>query len=276
LRSNEWANFIQANTMTERPFLTAHWRHLLMLNYEIDPELLAPHVPPGTVLDLDHGCAFVSIVAFRFERTRVRGLPIPLHTSFPEINLRFYVRREAADGPRRGVTFLRELVNRRAVAWTANWAYNERYRVAAIRSKLQLDTEGIAADSQLEYAWSMQRQTHRLSARRAGKWQPLDAASHQAFIAEHYYGYGIGRDGRTIEYRVAHPAWQWCDVGDLRFEVDAAAVYGKPFADVLHGRPYSAFLCNGSPVTVFRPNCFRAEASMSATTAAHAEMATMR
>jgi uncharacterized protein YqjF (DUF2071 family) len=272
--------------MSERPFLTAQWRHLLMLNYEIDPAALAPHVPPGTVLDLEAGRAFVSIVGFRFERTRLCGLPIPGHTSFPEINLRFYVRRDTDDGPRRGVTFLRELVNRRAVAWTANWAYNERYRVAPIRSNLQLDADGVIAGSNVEYAWTMHGREHCVAARRAGNWQPLDATSHEAFIAEHYYGYGIARDGRTIEYRVHHPAWQWCDVSDIEFEVDVAAVYGKPFAEVLHERPYSAFLCDGSPVTVYRPSFFRADSvSLGPTNAAptnavptdaHVEMATLR
>lgn len=267
--------------MSERPFLTAQWRHLLMLNYEIDPATLVPHVPPGTVLDLEAGRAFVSLVAFRFERTRLFGLPIPFHTSFPEVNLRFYVRRDADDGPRRGVTFLRELVNRRAVAWTANWAYNERYRVAPIRSQLDLAASGVVAGSYVEYAWTMYGREHRVAARRAGNWQPLDATSHEAFIAEHYFGYGIARDGRTIEYRVHHPAWQWCDVSDIKFEVDVAAVYGKPFAEVFHRRPYSAFLCDGSPVTVFRPRCFRAVANptgsaATTSTTAHVETASVR
>lgn len=34
------------------PFLTAEWRHVLMLNYEIDPAVLAPFLPAGLELDL--------------------------------------------------------------------------------------------------------------------------------------------------------------------------------------------------------------------------------
>ena len=33
-------------------FLTAQWRHLVMLNYEVDPTLLASRVPRGTELDV--------------------------------------------------------------------------------------------------------------------------------------------------------------------------------------------------------------------------------
>ena len=34
-----------------KPFLTAHWRYLAMLNFRVAPELLAPYLPAGTELD---------------------------------------------------------------------------------------------------------------------------------------------------------------------------------------------------------------------------------
>jgi uncharacterized protein len=37
--------------MIDRPFLTAEWRNLLMVNYAVAPALLQPHVPTGTGLD---------------------------------------------------------------------------------------------------------------------------------------------------------------------------------------------------------------------------------
>ena len=37
------------------PFLTAHWRNLLMVNYVVDPGILLPRVRAGTVLDLWQG-----------------------------------------------------------------------------------------------------------------------------------------------------------------------------------------------------------------------------
>jgi uncharacterized protein len=244
--------------MSERRFLTADWRHLLVLNYEIAPDVLAPHVPPGTELDFDAGSCYVSVVAFRFERTRLFGMAVPFHTTFPEINLRFYVRREMPDGPRRGVVFLRELVNRRAVAAIANWAYNENYRAAPIRARLALEAGQIAPGSRVAYEWRWAKRTHRIAARRSGTWRALDSASHEAFIAEHYFGYGVARDGRTIEYRVAHPSWRVADVSDVDVDIDPLPLYGPHLAAVFEAGPHSAFLLDGSPVTVFRPNCFRA------------------
>src|SRR5439155_9383088 len=98
--------------MAPRPFLTAEWRDLAMLNYEVDPAVLRPRVPAGTELDAWRGRTFLSVVGFMFLDTRVLGIPIPLHRDFEEVNLRFYVRREASEGWRRGVVFVKELVPR--------------------------------------------------------------------------------------------------------------------------------------------------------------------
>ena len=60
-------------------FLTAEWRYLAMLNYEIEPVVLLPLVPRGTELDGWNGKNFVSMVGLLFENTRVMGLRIPFH-----------------------------------------------------------------------------------------------------------------------------------------------------------------------------------------------------
>src|SRR6185295_4061969 len=110
-----------------RTFLTAEWRYLAMLNYEIDPAVLSPLVPRGTELGRWNGKTFVSMVGFLFLNTRVMVLSIPFHCDFEEINLRCYVRHRAADGWRRGVVFVKEIVPRAAIAWTARWLYDENY-----------------------------------------------------------------------------------------------------------------------------------------------------
>ena len=40
---------------SERVFLTAEWRHLALLNYEVDQGLLLKFVPRGTELDCWNG-----------------------------------------------------------------------------------------------------------------------------------------------------------------------------------------------------------------------------
>src|SRR6266853_4911734 len=110
---------------TPRRFLTAEWRSLAMLNFEIDPAVLRPHVPRGTELDSWGGVGYVSVVGFLFLKTRVLGAPIPGHRNFEEVNLRFYVRRKADGTWRRGVVFIKELVPRRAIAFVARTVYSE-------------------------------------------------------------------------------------------------------------------------------------------------------
>ncbi len=78
--------------------LTAEWRWLAMLNYEVEPALLQSRVPMGTELDTWNGQTFVSVVGFRFLNTRLFGVAVPFHRDFDEVNLRFYVRRRAPDG----------------------------------------------------------------------------------------------------------------------------------------------------------------------------------
>src|SRR4051794_16969630 len=108
-------------------FLTADWRSLAMLNYEVEPAVLRKLVPPGTEHDSFDGCIYVTMVGFLFLQTRVLGVPIPGHLNFEEVNLRFYVRRRAGEEWRRGVVFVKEIVPRYAIAAVARGIYNENY-----------------------------------------------------------------------------------------------------------------------------------------------------
>src|SRR4051812_34316965 len=109
-------------------FLSADWRHLVLVNYEVDPALLGPFVPYGTELDFYDGKTYVSLVAFLFERTNILGwLPALFHRDFKEVNLRFYVRRRTPEGTRRGVVFIKELVPKPLLAWAARAFYGENY-----------------------------------------------------------------------------------------------------------------------------------------------------
>lgn len=107
-----------------------------MLNWRVPPSLLHAYVPSGTELDEWQGHAFVSIVGFLFLNTRVLGVPIPWHRNFEELNLRFYVRRTVGGEARRAVTFIKELVPRRAIATVARLAYNEPYEAVPMRHRI--------------------------------------------------------------------------------------------------------------------------------------------
>jgi uncharacterized protein YqjF (DUF2071 family) len=237
-----------------KPFLTARWRYLAMLNYEVPPEILQPFIPRGTELDAWQGKTFVSVVGFLFLDTRVRGIAVPGHRDFEEVNLRFYVRREAEDGWRRGVVFVKEIVPRLAIAGTARLLYGEKYVALPMRHSITGDpTRG---GMYVMYGWHPRG--------RRGRWNGIGAVvsgtpkealpgSEEEFITEHYWGYSSLRDGGTVEYRVEHPRWRvWpllrpvldCSIADI------ASLYGERFAGSLAGEPSSAFLADGSEVAV--------------------------
>jgi len=83
----------------------------------------------------------MSLVAFRFLDTRVKGVPVPFHRDFDEINLRFYVSAPGPEGRRRGVVFVREVAPRPAIA---RWLYNENYVACPTRSTLVDPDGGVA------------------------------------------------------------------------------------------------------------------------------------
>ncbi len=219
-----------------------------MLSWACDPAVVAPLVPAGTELDLWNDTAFLSLVGFRFQGTRVLGVPVPLHRDFDEVNLRCYVRRETGGEVRRGVVFLREFVPRRAIAALARLVYNEPYDAAPMTSRV-----APAGEPDVAYRWRWAGAWHRIAARAEGPPAVPPTGSLDAFIVEHYWGYTRQRDGGTVEYHVTHEPWRLWHAGGWSLEVDAAGLYGAPFAAVVNGPPRSALIAEGSAVTVYRP-----------------------
>lgn len=234
------------------PFLTAEWRWLAMLNWEVDPALLRPLVPRGTELDEWSGMTVASLVGFRFLRTRVLGIPIPFHRDFEELNLRFYVRRRGPEGWRRGVVFVKEVVPRRAIAMVARVVYNENYVALSMRHHIDMEGDSLRAGGAVEYDWRHRGRWNTLRAVTAGPPRALADGSEAEFITEHYWGYAAQRDGGCVEYRVEHPRWRVWDASTPALEADVDALYGADFGSVLANPPRSAFVAEGSPVVVRR------------------------
>ena len=240
---------------TGRVFLSAQWRALAMLNWEIEPDVLAPYVPRGTQLDFHSGRTFVSLVGFLFRDTYLLGIPFPWHRHFEEVNLRYYVRREEAGEVKRAVGFIREIVPRWAIARVARWSYNEPYVCHAMRHR----HEGYCCHAPhaeqllVEYGWRCGGQWLSLGVECSGPAEPLLAGSHEEFIAEHYWGYCRQRDGGTVEYRVEHPPWRVWRAARHWASPGIADFYPPEFRAVLAQPPTSAFLADGSPVQVYQP-----------------------
>jgi uncharacterized protein len=220
-------------------FLTAEWNNLLMLNYAVDPSLLESFVPAGTELDAFEGKTYLSLVGFEFNRTRVLGFAVPFHQNFEEVNLRFYVRR----GSKRGVVFIRELVPRYAVAVVARFAFNEHYSCVPMSHRIEAGNA--------EYTWTLGSERCVMSIETEGESFVPPEGSLSQFITEHYWGYTTQKGGGSLEYEVQHPPWPVWNAKQASFSGNAAGLYGAEIAQILTSEPDSAFLAQGSSVTVF-------------------------
>jgi hypothetical protein len=167
-------------------FLTAEWQKLLMVNYEVNPAVLAPYIPAGTVVDFFEGKTYLSIVGFMFRNTRILGIKIPFHVDFEEVNLRFYVKRILPEGEvRRGVVFIKEIVPRTAIALTANWAYREHYAAQPMSHHIQNQEDSLT----VAYNWRYRKYAYSITAQADNNPLDLVEGSEAQFITEHYWGY---------------------------------------------------------------------------------------
>jgi hypothetical protein len=108
------------------------------------------------------------------------------------------------------------------------------------------------SDLLVEYGWRSDLAWNRICISAAGSPTLPKPGSEEEFITEHFWGYSAQPDGTTVEYRVAHPSWRVWSGRDAGFEGDGTELYGPELASLLAAVPTSAFLAEGSTVTVFR------------------------
>ncbi|PKA82978.1 hypothetical protein ATE92_1122 [Ulvibacter sp. MAR_2010_11] len=233
-------------------FLNAEWRKLILVNYEVNPSVLKEYVPFGTELDLWNEKCYVSVVGFMFVNTKILGVKIPYHTTFEEVNLRFYVKRKVGDSWRRGVVFIKEIVPKPAITFIANLIYKENYRTLPMKH----EWKELPTALEIAYRWRLD-----------GGWQFIRVATEKdpleihenteaEFITEHYWGYAKVSENKTNEYEVTHPRWLHYKVMDFSSHIDFTANYGIAFEFLSKHQPVSIYLAEGSPITVEPKNTF--------------------
>ncbi|MGA2808094.1 MAG: DUF2071 domain-containing protein [Terracidiphilus sp.] len=85
--------------------MTQRWNDLLFAHWPVAASSIAPLLPDGLQVDTFQGSGWLGIVPFWIDRIKIRGVPpIPGARSFPELNLRTYVRDQHTGTP--GMYFL--------------------------------------------------------------------------------------------------------------------------------------------------------------------------
>jgi uncharacterized protein YqjF (DUF2071 family) len=227
-------------------FLTAEWRKLAIFNYVIDQKILEKYIPAGTELDLWNGRCYVSLIGFLFQETRLKGIKVPFHSSFEEVNLRFYVKCNNNGIWKRGVVFIKEFVPRFALALVANVFYNENYQVCPMDHSWS-ETNFYR---EVSYRWCIKDLWHTVSISAGKELLNIEKGSEIHFITEHYWGYAKGGLKKTNEYEVKHPEWRHYKVEGFKVDVDFALSYGESFRFLNDMVPSSVILVEGSEISV--------------------------
>lgn len=227
-------------------FLTAQWKNLALINYEIDAEILEKYLPKGTEIDLWNGKCYVSLVGFMFEDVKILGVKIPFHINFEEVNLRFYVKRFENGEWKRGVVFIKEIVPKHALSFVANTVYKEHYETLAMQHYVNQKEHTV----EFVYQWKAQNKWQTIVVETQKNEIPIEVDSEAEFITEHYFGYTKVNEATTYEYEVKHPRWKQLNVTDFRVHVDFETVYGSEFGFLNHQQPTSVLLAVGSEVSV--------------------------
>ncbi len=147
------------------------------------------------------------------------------------------------------MVFVKELVPKLAVATIARLAFNENYQCVPMSHRIAAGSDGVPTE--VEYSWGRGSRRCSMQIQTEGELFLPHEGSLGQFITEHYWGYARSGTG-CLEYEVQHPRWVVKKARRARFTGDASYLYGSRLADFLTREPDSAFLAQGSAVTVFR------------------------
>ena len=192
--------------LPRRPWvMTMAWLDLLFAHWIVEPEALHPQVPSGLELDTFDGRAYLGMVPFRMEHVGPRGLGwlpgrLPGPRSFPELNVRTYVRRDGKPG----VWFLSLDATDPLAVWGARTGFHLPY--------FHADIETRERDGWIEYR--SRRRDRRgapgeLRARYRAVGEDIEAppGSLEHWLTERYCLYAADPQGRIRRGDIHHRPW---------------------------------------------------------------------
>jgi len=218
-----------------------------MANYKVPADILHKYLPYKTEIDLWNDICYVSLVGFMFLNVKVKGVRIPLHTDFEEVNLRFYVRHrdEKTNEWKRGVVFIKEIVPKPAIVFVANTIYKENYET------MKMEHEWRIYDNKLGISYSWKKEDwYNIKVISESSDKSIQPGSEEEFITEHYWGYTKIGDKKTSEYGVEHPRWNQYAVLNYEINADFGKLYGSEFSFLSKEKPVSVILAEGSEIKV--------------------------
>lgn len=211
-----------------RPALLQAWRTMTFLHWSYDPAVLRPLVPADLELDRYDGLAWVTLVAFEMVDVRLPGLPpAPRLSSFPEINVRTYVR-----GPDRrdGIWFFSLDAASLPTVLGGRAAYGVPYHWAAMSVEAgdQLRYRSRRRDSGFRRRVTVDRRAHcDLDVAVGPRYADTELTELDHFLTARWRAYGTVA-GRRVRVGVEHPPWPLYAVEVLHLDETLTTAAGLP------------------------------------------------
>jgi uncharacterized protein YqjF (DUF2071 family) len=201
----------RADTWTSRQT----WEHVLFAHWRLPASAVRPLVPGELDIEAFDGSTWVGVVPFLITGLTRRGLPsVPWLSSFPEMNLRLYVRR------RHGATVgdaERDPASSSAGVWfvsldagnpLAVWAARRFFHLPYFRADMQVSVRGGRVRySSTRRSRGLPRVEFRGSYAPTGPVVEPKPGTLEHFLAERYRLYTIARDGRLLTVEIDHRPW---------------------------------------------------------------------
>jgi uncharacterized protein YqjF (DUF2071 family) len=177
------------------------WEDLLFAHWRVPAAALEPIVPASLPLDLYDGSAWIGVTPFRVRGLRLRGMPpVPVLSSFPEVNVRTYV---TVSG-RPGIYFLSLDAASRPAVWAARRSYRLPYFRSEIETRVdgprhtfaakRVSGDGPSAELAVEYGPN-------------GAQLPARPNSLERWLAERYCLYTLDERRQVYRGEIHHPPW---------------------------------------------------------------------
>jgi uncharacterized protein YqjF (DUF2071 family) len=246
----------------QNAFVSARWKNLIMVSYDVSRKVLTPYLPDGLELDTFNDRAYVSLIGFDFLDLRVMGVNVPFLGSFPEINLRFYVVMKKKDNEKHGVVFIREFAPKNMVTFSANLLYNENYRTVPIETKENKKDGRILKT----YLMSIDSENYLLDVEAEDKADLPGPQSIEQFLKERPWGFGKSKSGETIKYRVEHPKWNIHPIIKFNKTFDLGKAFGSEWEFLNRQDPANVMFVEGSEIKIYPYKKLEAEDQQTAHT----------
>jgi uncharacterized protein YqjF (DUF2071 family) len=205
--------------------MTQRWNDVLFAHWPVPPAQLAGLIPNGLSVDTFQGSAWVGVVPFWMDRIKIRGVPpIPGARSFPELNLRTYVRDPHSGAA--GVYFLSLDASNLLAVGVGRTFYHLPYHWAAIRFEQRTERDFVFESRRRFRSNPVEFKARYRGLGPTRKLAESNPGSLEYFLTERYCLFSVDHTGQPVRANVHHVPWPLEDAEADIARNDLAAALG--------------------------------------------------